>query len=482
MKRIHPEDPRVTAYALGELPEHEAGELRRAAEEDPAVQAALNETHALAELIGSGFKGESHELGEARREAIRRAGRRPAPENVVSMQPSRRDWVRPAAVSAAAAALVACVLWMLQQIPASESKFVQQINVAEQREDVRMQILLGPTPQPYRTSMGGVTPLPKAPRGFPMESFPDVPPAVVDEEYLALRELFQNDPEAFMGKVRDAARAAKLPILSRIPFRPDNPFIPTREDAHTTVPIVSGTASYHLVERFVRNEKKLPPKNSVRTEELINQVSYQDEGDADLDGIKLGVEIVRCPWDRETILMGVLLRNGSKKVISQEAVLQIEVKQKFIKSYRLIGYAGTKEPKDEKPAVSPGLAPGKSNFVLYQLLPIDSEVFSLHRVVARVGLNLGEEDGRGLIVPVTSPPRDWELASNNLQTAVALGSWGMLLRASPFGGALSHTDVRKLAEDALNRSDESDLRRREALRLILDSLLYFEIDPEVHEK
>ena len=40
-KRIHPEDPRVTAYALGELSRTERGEVERAALLNPAVQEAL---------------------------------------------------------------------------------------------------------------------------------------------------------------------------------------------------------------------------------------------------------------------------------------------------------------------------------------------------------------------------------------------------------------------------------------------------------
>ena len=42
MKRIHPEDPRITAHALGELPSGEAAELERAALLNPAVQEALD--------------------------------------------------------------------------------------------------------------------------------------------------------------------------------------------------------------------------------------------------------------------------------------------------------------------------------------------------------------------------------------------------------------------------------------------------------
>ncbi len=471
MKRIHPEDPRVTAYALGDSPEHEAADLRHAAEANPAVQTALDQTHALAELIRAGFKSESHELGEARREAIRRAGRRPTPENLVSLNPPRK-WLRPIMVSAAAAALVACAIWMMQQIPVGEDRLARDTLEAEQRAEVRMQILLGPAHRPGRAVVGSH--LPPVPPSSLYQVVPEVSPEVVDEEYVALRRLLQTNPDAFFRKVREVARSAGLPSLSKLPSLADNPFIPTREEARSTVPIVSGTASYHLVDRFVRTEKKLPPKNGVRTEELINQVSYEDEGDADLNGIKLGAELVRCPWDRGAILMGVLLQNGSEKAITRDAILQVEVKPDQIRSYRLIGYGSSPAPEPKENAVSQGLAPGKSNYVIYQLLPLDHEIFQAHRVVARVALRLGAESSRGLIVPVTSPTKDWEHASNDLQTAVSLGAWGMLLRESPFAGNLSVEMLETLTKDAVRGTEEGDLVRREALQLIVDSLPLFE--------
>ena len=293
MKRINSEDPRLTAYALGELPEHEAAELHRVAEANPALQAALAETHALADLIRGGFRRESLQLGEARRDAILRAGRSPSPENLVSIQPRRRDWLRPAALAAVAAVLVACVLWMRQQIPVGENRIVQESTEAQQREAVRMHILLRPAPREARSMAGGITPLPRTSNDDAYAALSEVPSEIVDEEYLALREIWQEDPEAFFAQVRSAAREANLPVLSRMAFLTDNPFVSTRKEARSSVPIVSGTASYHMVERFVRNERRLPPRNRVRAEELINQVPYLGEGDADLNGIKLGVETVR---------------------------------------------------------------------------------------------------------------------------------------------------------------------------------------------
>ena len=468
MKRIHHEDPRVTAHALGELPEHEAAELCRVADSNPAIQAALDETAALSDMIRSGFKSESHELGEARREAIRRAGRRPVAENLISLQSRRLDWVRPALVSAAAAALVACAIWMMQQIPISEDAIADNRDERAQREGVRVQILLSHVSPPRRVREGG---FPRAPRASLWEADPELSQELVDEELLAMRELLQRDPDAFFDRVREVAHGAGMPALSKLPLLPDNPFIPTREDSRSIVPIVSGAASYHLVNRFIYTEKKLPPKNGVRTEELINHVVYEDDGDAALDGIKLGVEMVRCPWKQGAILIGVLLQNGSKEPITRDSILQIEVKHDLIRSYRLLGYAGAPGPREkEESALSEILAPGQSNYIIYQLQLLDSEIFREHRVLGRIGLQLGGENDRGLIVPITSPPQGWGNASNNLQTAISLGAWGMLLRESPFAGRLSLKMLNSLTYDAMSGCGDGELVRREALQLVLDSL------------
>ena len=95
--------------------------------------------------------------------------------------------------------------------------------------------------------------------------------------------------------------------------------------------------------------------------------------------------------------------------------------------------------------------------------------------MARVSLR-GGIAAEELVVPVTLVPKEWALASNNLKSAVALSSWGMVLRQSPFGGPLTHFDVGRMAREALQSVDATDLKRREALQLILDSLPLFEVD------
>ena len=189
------------------------------------------------------------------------------------------------------------------------------------------------------------------------------------------------------------------------------------------------------------------------------------------------MEIASCPWDRELILMGVLLENGSEAVVASETDVIVTMDPDLVKSYRLMGYAGREDPEIEGNSgpSSAGLAPGRSNYVLYQIRPRDWGGTEFQKVMARVSLRAGVPAGE-LVVPVTSPPKDWMLASSNLKTAVALSAWGMVLRQSPFGSPLTHFDIGRMAKSALEETDASELKRREALQLILDSLPLFEID------
>jgi len=479
MKHINHEDPRWTDFALGELPEHEMNVLRRFAAKDADVQAALRETEELTALMREGFRSEVFELGESRREVIRKAGRAPAPETVISMQARRRDWLRPASIAAVAAGLVGCALWVMQQIPVEETGAAATSNSVSlsYRETVRRQILLGDVPQATRSTAAGVGVAVEARNEHFSVILPEVPREFIEQEYLALKALWDDNPEGFAEQVEAAAEKAELSLLSHIAAMADNPFISAEAKPQSVVPIASGTASYHVVERFVRGEMKLPPRGSVRIEELINHLSYSDDRGASVGGVKLSVEFASCPWDEDLALMGVLLQNDSDRVVASEADVILTMDPDFVKSYRLIGYAGREDPEvpaNRAPSTG-GLVSGRSNYVLYQIRLQEKEWRDSQKIMARVSLRAGIA-AEELVVPVTRVPKEWVLASNNLKTAVALSSWGMVLRQSPFGGPLTHFDVGRMAREALQSVDATELKRREALQLILDSLPLFEVD------
>lgn len=464
MNRIHPEDPRVTAYALGELSQEEAAELERVAMVNPAVKEALDETRQLAGLLGEVLGDKELVLGEERRDAIRRAGRRPDGDQLATVDRYRR-WSRVAGVLAAAAVLVLGGLWVLQQIPVGLLGGGGEI--VESEEEIMMRMLLSPVDQPERVARAPQGPPVAPPR--PEDPVEEGGAEPLDPLYLRLNRLLAENPDKFFRDVRGMASRATMRDLANLPTLLENPYVLAAEEPKVVVPMVAGRASYSLVERFIRTEGKLPPRNTVRIEELINRPIYQDEGDAELRGIRLGAELVRCPWNERRLLLGVLLRNDSNEMLPVSSALRLDVKPDMVRSFRLVGYAETGEGERAGTTAQWGLPPGWSNFVLYELNPTNQEVLDELWVMVRVGLAVGKSDPRGLIVPVTSPPRDWEIASPNFKTASVMAAYGLLLRDSSYKGTLEPGMLAKLAEEALRDASEGDLLQREALQLVIDS-------------
>ncbi|MBS9779824.1 MAG: VWA domain-containing protein [Moraxellaceae bacterium] len=87
-----------------------------------------------------------------------------------------------------------------------------------------------------------------------------------------------------------------------------NPIHRTTEDAISTFSIDTDTGSYANVRRFL-NDGKLPPKNAIRYEELINYFNY-DFTNAKQQGkapFKVSIETVKAPWraDNQIVKVGI---------------------------------------------------------------------------------------------------------------------------------------------------------------------------------
>ncbi len=102
--KLHKEDPKLTAYALGELPPGEAVEVERAIAADPALRAAFAETEEIRQGLVEALGGETERLQPRQRDAIRRAAREAARqgkiENLNSHRQAQRTWMAPLAVAA----------------------------------------------------------------------------------------------------------------------------------------------------------------------------------------------------------------------------------------------------------------------------------------------------------------------------------------------------------------------------------------------
>ncbi|HET7626535.1 MAG TPA: von Willebrand factor type A domain-containing protein [Verrucomicrobiae bacterium] len=91
------------------------------------------------------------------------------------------------------------------------------------------------------------------------------------------------------------------------PHLEDNSFLTARNHPLSTFSIDVDTASYANVRRFL-NEGRMPPRDAVRIEELINYFHYdypQPRGDAPFSA---NIEIAGCPWNPEHRLVRIGLK------------------------------------------------------------------------------------------------------------------------------------------------------------------------------
>ena len=76
----------------------------------------------------------------------------------------------------------------------------------------------------------------------------------------------------------------------------ENPFILVEDQAVSTFSIDADGASYANVRRFIQQGGELPPKNAVRTEELINYFNLDYAYTDPAHPINLNGEVSPCPW------------------------------------------------------------------------------------------------------------------------------------------------------------------------------------------
>ena len=459
MKKLHPEDPKLTAYILGELPPAEMREIEREAALRPDIQTAIDDLIMTGQAIHGAYSTGRMHLDEGRRAAIHVAGRSPQAERLV-MTDRKRHWRRATLVTSAAAILILAVVLTLKNTPVTSNETLADSLTEEQEVQLRL----------WFEGVEAPDALVRYQVNLPVVSGSDTEIASAEEAgYQAVLDLMQENPDLFFEGVDPESVKAALPNLLRLPELKENPFVSANEVARTQIPVTSGTMGYKLVERFVRDQGVLPPRATVRIEELINHVPYRDTGDAILDDVMLGAELVRCPWDPEKLLLSVLVQNRTDKLLPADTALALEVNSDFIRSYRLIGYASG-DGKDSSHRLHRGLGADRSNMVLYELQPATSSVLRNHEVLCRAGLSLGAHIDRALIVPVASPPRDWNNSSLNMRTAAVIAGYGMVLRESNYRGKLNAELLAQLAKDVLKDADLVEPQQQEALELVRDSL------------
>jgi Ca-activated chloride channel homolog len=87
----------------------------------------------------------------------------------------------------------------------------------------------------------------------------------------------------------------------------DNPFVLVARDARSTFSADVDTASYSIMREFL-NEGRLPPRDAVRIEELVNYFPYAYEPPTDGRPFAVHMMTATCPWQPEHRLVRIAIK------------------------------------------------------------------------------------------------------------------------------------------------------------------------------
>ncbi|OPX24009.1 MAG: hypothetical protein B1H04_03045 [Planctomycetales bacterium 4484_123] len=238
--RLKEDDPRLTAYALGELDEAEAAAIETELAHNAPARRRVEEIRRIASQLRVGLAAEpAGELSREQRRAIAAAARVPGRPKA-SRPASSRKAARPrilrrwAPLAAAAVILIAAGAVVLPTLRRPTELARRVVPLARQKATGAP-----PLDMPGQTG-----------EGFNTEAYDHIV---------------------------------------------ENPFLPVKDNPLSTFSIDVDTASYANVRRFL-NSGRLPPPGAVRIEEMINYFSYDYAPPRDGRPFAVHVDVAGCPW------------------------------------------------------------------------------------------------------------------------------------------------------------------------------------------
>jgi len=299
--KLEPDDPRLTAYVLGECPPDEAAEIARAIAAEPAMGMAAREIEAVERLLSSTLADGVQRLSPRQRGAILAAAREDdaAPITHLPTRPRPRftSWLAP--LAAAALIVLGFYLFVPDDDPGGTT-------TASKATELRMPVSILPAPGPVDASE------PRRGGGSPA----------------AASTTPSSDGHPVL-RPRGAVSAAHHPLL--------------------TLPIQSGRASHGWITEAILEQGTLPHTDAVRTEEILNHFRIRPVGATAIhQGITLTAETLSCPWKPSATLVVVSIRGARESVNNVTATWHADTTAVW--RYRLLGHA---TPADAAPRPLP---------------------------------------------------------------------------------------------------------------------------------
>ncbi len=466
LEKILPDDPRLTAYALGEMDPAERAEFETRLKQDAAGRALVAEINRAAHRIGVALASE--EVAVASAGSLDQAAIIPGRDRgVYDGGPLRAGDVPNVrrglatmlrfpqlyfTISGLAAACFAIgfIIWQAGYRPPQETQYM-------------------------------VVDLTK------------LPPASTAKS----TKIAGNEAEP-AGSFQTIANESADGVTSFDEGGKDNAFVAVVGAPVSTFPIKVGTAAYSHVRDLIESGRR-PAREAVRIEEMVNYFPYHYAASAGLaDGTRKNeggthpfaayLEVASAPWAPEHRLVRIGLKGremrnvatasteGGPHAIAKNVTILVEFNPAQVQSYRLIGYENRRlhaeENSPEKIDAGEILA-GHAVTALYEILPVrgaglggmaatDAAQSRTAGVVVEGGagdlLTLKvnyRELGGALSSKCEFPLRDagqaFDVASADFKFAVSVAAFGMILRDSPHKGEATLAHVTEWAQAGLGK-------------------------------
>lgn len=302
--KLHPEDPRLTAHVLGELGQEEAAAVEQAAAADPALQAEISEIRAVQRTLAQRLATGPEKLLPSQRENIRRSAREAAAAGKVISFSSLKEKLQPWLIPMAAASVLAIATTILLRMPQPPEK----PEVAAEKPAAPAVPSKLPAPGPAHAASQAAVPADT-----------------------------HADPELPALVRRGSVKASEFPTLD--------------------LPVQTGKSSLEWISKAILQERKRPPHNAVRPEEILNSFQFRltgttsiardrDQADWHPDQRDSGVsahiatlstEMIACPWKPSATLLLISVRGNPSK--DSEIRISYQSNPGNVFRYRLIGFA-----------------------------------------------------------------------------------------------------------------------------------------------
>ena len=327
-------DPKLTAFVLGELDAEESRTIKLAMQQDQSIAQEVSAIQEMVNLLNEGYQNQEVKLSAEHRAKVFAAGSEAKIEDIQSLK--RRHWLPWAGAATAVAAAIALIFNFTQQNGDTGEEFS------------------GTSFAQFHTQQLS------APMGIESSSWSGDTSSTQATLSSPIRQALSKSPSSFHKELTQRASTITPPNSGEYK---NASWVDTNDQASTTLPMLSGNLSWQWIQNAIETNQNIHP-SIIRTEEIINAVPTRFSQDFSAGGVSAHLELLPCPWNANAVLAVAQFKNDTNQTISQVSTGMTFAPS--VKRFRILGYRDSAPLKLSAPT-NINLEPGFSHSIICEI-------------------------------------------------------------------------------------------------------------------